>query len=151
MRSLRRPLRGVLLGALLACSAAMADMDVTPSAVPNADADLAMEALKAGDWQRAINGFTAALRAEPDNPGYHNGLGYAYRKAGQLDPSFRHYRIALRLNPDLKSAHEYIGEAYVAVGDKAKAREHLAVLERLCRGRDCEEYQDLAKAIAAAK
>jgi Flp pilus assembly protein TadD len=143
--------RGAAVAALLASTAAVANIDLAPTAMPNADADVAMEAIRAGDWKGAIIAFNAALKAEPDNPDYHNGLGYAYRKAGQLDASFRHYRIALRINPDLKSAHEYIGEAYLAVGDKAKAREHLAVLERLCRGRDCEEYRDLAKAIAAAR
>ena len=148
---MRVPILALAAAALVASTCAFADMDMPQTATPNADAEVAMEAIKAGDWQRAIGGFQAALKAEPDNPYFHNGLGYAYRKAGQLDPSFRHYRIALRINPDLKSAHEYIGEAYLAVGDKAKAREHLAVLERLCRGRDCEEYQDLAKAIAAAK
>ena len=151
MRTTRPMLRGALLAALLASSSAIANLDLAPSANPNADAEVGMEAIKAGDWQRAIVSFNAALKAEPDNPDFHNGLGYAYRKAGQLDASFRHYRIALRINPDLKSAHEYIGEAYLVAGDKAKAREHLAVLERLCRGRDCEEYRDLAKAIAAAK
>ena len=119
----------------LAAGGALANIDLPPSAADNADAMVAAEALK----------------AEPDNAHYHNGLGYAYRKAGQLDPSFVHYRTALRLDPELKSAHEYIGEAYLAKGDKAKAREHLATLEKLCGGRGCEEYRDLAKAIAAAK
>jgi Flp pilus assembly protein TadD len=143
--------RAALVAALLASTCATANIDLAPGATNNPDAEVAIEALKASDWPRAIIAFNAALRAEPDHPEYHNGLGYAYRKAGQLDASFRHYRIALRLNPDLKSAHEYIGEAYLAVGDKAKAREHLAVLERLCSGRNCEEYRDLAKAIDAAK
>jgi Flp pilus assembly protein TadD len=130
---------------------AIANLDVPESAVPNPDAEVAVAAVKAGDWQRAIVGFSAALKAEPDNADFHNGLGYAYRKAGRFDDSFRHYRQALGLNPGLKSAHEYIGEAYLATGDKAKAREHLATLERLCGGRDCEEYRDLERAIAAAK
>ena len=147
----RSLVRGALCAALFASASATANLDLAPSATPNADAEVAIEAIKAGDWQRAIVAFNAALKAEPDNPDYHNGLGYAYRKSNQLEPSFRHYRIALRINPELRSAHEYIGEAYLAAGDKAKAREHLAVLERLCRGRDCEEYRDLAKAIAAAK
>ena len=151
MRPTFPTLRAALVAALLASSSALANLDVAPSAAPNADAEVGVEALKAGDWQRAIASFTAALKAEPDNGDYHNGLGYAYRKAGQLDASFRHYRIALRINPGSRSAHEYIGEAYLAAGDKAKAREHLAVLERLCGGRDCEEYRDLAKAIAGAK
>ena len=134
----------------LACHAA-ANMDVPESSVPNPDAEVAIAAVRSGDWQRAIVNFNAALKAEPDNAEFHNGLGYAYRKAGQFDASFRHYRQALRLNPELRSAHEYIGEAYLATGDKARAREHLAVLERLCGGRSCEEYRDLEKAIAAAR
>ena len=107
--------------------------------------------MKAGQWQRAVEGFSAALKAEPGNANFHNGLGYAYRKLGKMDLSFVQYREALRIDPGLRSAHEYIGEAYLAVGDKAKAREHLAKLEALCKGRACEEYQDLAKAIAQAK
>jgi Flp pilus assembly protein TadD len=135
---------------LAPCAPARANMDVPTMVLPNADAEVAMGALKSGEWQRAIDGFTAALKAEPGNASYHNGLGFAYRKLGNLDRSFVHYREALRLDPGLKSAHEYIGEAYLMAGDKAKAREHLATLEKLC-GRGCEEYQDLARAIEAAK
>jgi Flp pilus assembly protein TadD len=151
MIPIRSFLRVAAVAALLAAGTATANIDLPPSAMTNADAEVAMAALKAGDWQRAIDSFNAALRAEPDNADFHNGLGYAYRKVGRLEPSFRHYRIALRINPELRSAHEYIGEAYLASGDKAKAREHLVVLEKLCKGRDCEEYRDLAKAIADAK
>jgi tetratricopeptide (TPR) repeat protein len=67
-----------------------------------------------------------------------------------MDRAFEHYKRALTIEPRHRGAHEYIGEAYLMIGDKAKAREHLAALERLC-GRDCEEYRDLARAIAAAK
>jgi len=151
MITIRSAARAAVVAALFAAGAASANIDLPPSATPNADAEVAMEAIRASDWQRAIDGFTAALRAEPDNADFHNGLGFAYRKAGRLEPSFRHYQIALKINPQLKSAHEYIGEAYLAAGDKAKAREHLATLEKLCKGRDCEEYRDLAKAIADAK
>jgi len=146
-----RSIRMLAATLALAAGAAFANFDLAPSAADNADAMVAAEALKTGNWQQAIAGFTAALKAEPGNADYHNGLGYAYRKSGKLEPSFVHYRQALQINPELRSAHEYIGEAYVASGDKAKAREHLAALERLCRGRDCEEYRDLAKAISEAK
>ena len=147
----RSPIRFAAACALAFACQAVADMDVPTSTVPNPDAEVAVAAVKAGDWQRAIIGFGAALKAEPDNAAFHNGLGYAYRKAGRFDDSFRHYRAALRIDPELKSAHEYLGEAYLATGDKAKAREHLATLERLCGGRGCEEYRDLERAIAAAK
>jgi Flp pilus assembly protein TadD len=149
--TLRPLVRLVAIAAMaLACPAA-ANMDVPTSSVPNPDAEVAIAAVRSGDWQRAIDSFNAALKAEPDNAEFHNGLGYAYRKAGKFDASFRHYRQALQLNPELKSAHEYIGEAYLATGNTVKAREHLAVLERLCGGRACEEYQDLEKAIASAR
>ena len=42
---------------------------------------------------------------------------------------------------------EYLGEAYVIKGDIARAEEQLQAIERIC-GTGCEEYQDLAKAIA---
>jgi len=147
----RTTLRTLAASLALATGAALANFDLPPSSADNADAVVGAEALKTGNWQQAIVSFTAALKAEPDNADYHNGLGFAYRKTGKLEPSFVHYRQALRINPDLKSAHEYIGEAYLASGDKAKAREHLATLERLCGGRGCEEYRDLAKAISEAK
>ena len=88
----------------LAAGAAFANFDLPPSSADNADAMVAAEALKTGNWQQAIAGFTAALKAEPGNADYHNGLGYAYRKSGKLEPSFVHYRQALRINPELRSA-----------------------------------------------
>lgn len=54
------------------------------------------------------------------------------------------------LSPRHLGAHEYIGEACLMTGNPEKAREHLAALDKLC-GRDCDEYRDLAKAIAAAR
>lgn len=132
-------------------TAASANIDLTPSADPNPDADVAVQALKDGRWQVAVDNFNAALKAEPANAEFHNGLGYAYRRLGRLDPSFRHYREALRIDPKLKGAHEYIGEAYLASGDKAKAREHLAILEKLCGNKTCVEYRDLEASIAKVK
>ena len=116
-----------------------------------ASLEFAVEALRGGDWQRAIDNFQAALRAEPDNATFHSGLAYAYLRRGSDALAFRHFREALRIDPGLASAHEGIGEAYLAVGDVAKAREHLAVLEQLCPGRSCQEVVDLERAIAAAK
>lgn len=137
---------------LALAASAWAGYDVTPSvAVPNPDAEVAAEALRIGDWQRAAENFEAALRAEPANAGFHGGLGHAYRKLGKLDLSLRHLREALKLDASSRGAHESIDEAYLAVGDRAKARAHLAALELLCRGRGCDEYRNLERAIAAAR
>lgn len=108
-----------------------------------------VEAIRAKEWSVAIDHFKAVVQSEPDNPDAHNWLAYAYRSRRELELAFRHYGIALRLDPNHLGAHEYAGEAHLAAGNKAKAREHLAILAKLCN-RQCEEYRDLARAIAAA-
>ena len=98
----------------------------------------------------AIDNLNVALVAEPTNADLQNWLGYAYRHEGKYNAAFEHYRAALQLEPKHRGAHEYIGETYLLTGNKAKAREHLAALERIC-GTKCDEYRDLQKAIASAK
>lgn len=133
---------------LLACNTALAVGEVDGSKHP--DWDFGIEAIQRQDWPTAIRDFGSVVKGEPDNADAHNWLAYAYRKSGNLDLAFKHYREALRLDPKHRGAHEYIGEAYLMAGDKARAREHLAILEKLC-GRNCDEYKDLAKAIASAR
>ena len=101
-------------------------------------------------WASAIESYQEAVAKKPDFYQAYSDMGYAYRKTGDYEKSLAAYDKALQINPEYPQALEYVGEAYLAVGDKAKAREHLAALEKLC-GRECEEYRDLAKAIADAK
>ena len=128
---------------------AMADAAVTQP-VSNPDFEFGVDAVKAKDWDKAVLFLTSVTKVEPTNADAQNLLGYAYRNQKKYDLAFRHYNEALRLDPKHRGAHEYIGEAYVLVGNKAKAQEHLATLERLCTKR-CDEYEDLARAIAQAK
>ncbi len=149
------PIRLLIAAALTAFALwlpapARADANVTAPPVNNADFDLGADAIKTADWNRAIYHLNIAAGAEPANADVQNLLGYAYRKNSKLDLAFKHYREALRLDPAHRGAHEYIGEAYLQAGDKPKALQHLAALEKIC-GKGCEEYQDLARAIATAK
>ena len=146
-----RPYHAVMIALLssLVPTAVLADGNVVAPPAMNADFEAGAAAIKAQDWPGAVTRLNAALRTDPDNADVHNLLGFAYRKQGQLDPAFRHYERALKLDPRHRGAHEYIGEAYLIAGRKPQAIEHLAALEKIC-GRGCEEYQDLAKAIAAA-
>jgi len=130
--------------------AALGDADVKTSPSNSADFNLGADAVKAKDWQQAVYHLEIVAKAEPTNADAQNLLGYAYRNQGKYDLAFRHYGEALKIDPKHRGANEYIGEAYVLTGNKAKAQEHLAALERIC-GKSCEEYQDLAKAIAKAK
>ena len=127
----------------------LADAAITQP-VSNPDFEFGVEAIRAKDWDKAIAHFSAYASIDPVNADAQNFLGYAYRNQKKFDLAFRHYNAALRLDPSHKGAHEYIGEAYVLTGNKAKAQEHLAALKRICTVR-CDEYQDLARAIAQAK
>lgn len=114
---------------------------------------LAREAIQAKDWKAAIAVLTEAVQVHPGNPELHNLLGYAYRKQAtpDLPRSFENYRLALKFDPEHRGANEYIGEAYLMDKKPAKAEEHLAKLKSICGNTTCEEYQDLARAIAEYK
>ena len=129
---------------------AWAESTSTAPPVNSADFDMGSDAIRSRDWTRAVHHLEIVARSELANADVQNLLGYAYRNQRRFDLAFKHYGEALRLDPTHRGAHEYIGEAYVLVGDKPKAQEHLAALERIC-GKTCEEYRDLAKALAAAK
>jgi Flp pilus assembly protein TadD len=135
--------------ALMVPLPALGDAAVTQP-VTNPDFEMGVEAIKAKDWDKAIAHFSTYAKIDPVNADAQNFLGYAYRNLKKLDLAFRHYNEALRLDPSHKGAHEYIGEAYVLAGNKAKAQEHLTALRKICTER-CDEYQDLARAIAQAK
>jgi len=102
-------------------------------------------------WDKALGLLQAQQARLGRNADLHNLLGYVHRKKTppDLDKAFEHYRQALDIDPGHKGAHEYIGEAYLMRQQPAKAREHLQTLQRLCGNTTCEEYQDLAKALAS--
>ena len=76
-----------------------------------------------------------------------NYRGYATRKLGRVDEGIGYYRKSVALNPRYAQVREYLGEAYVIKGDMARAKAQLRAIKRIC-GTECEEYEDLAKAIA---
>jgi Flp pilus assembly protein TadD len=114
---------------------------------------LAREAIKSKDWRKALAELNIAARDEPRNADVHNLLGYSYRKQAtpNLAKAFEHYNTALKLDPKHKGAHEYIGEAYLMDKKPAEAEKHLALLAQICGNKTCEEYEDLANAIAKYK
>ncbi len=131
-------------------SVVLANPTETTPAVNQADSDFVVgkKAINSSGWEAAVESFNKALKADPENADIHNYLGYAYRHLGQMENSFSHYDSALRINPRHLGAHAYVGQAYLLVGKVDKAGEHLAILEKI-GGKDCDEYKDLARAIAA--
>jgi len=141
-----------LIIALLAAMPAWS-MD-TPKPEPKEPKDPAMEQARAAigkqDWAGAQKILREAVARNPQDADSHNLYAYSMRKGEKpaMDLVFRHYNEALRLDPRHRAAHEYIGEAYLMSGNVAKAREHLAQLDRLCTF-GCEEYTMLKKEVAA--
>ena len=104
---------------------------------------------EAKDWAGASELLSQAIAGNPQNADYHNLFAYSMRMGANppMDLVFRHYNEALRIDPRHRGAHEYLGEAYLMQGNVAKAKEHLAQLDRLCFF-GCEEYTMLKKAVA---
>jgi cytochrome c-type biogenesis protein CcmH/NrfG len=153
MKTLIRPL---ILTALLAPAAVLAAGDSNSSgtpAAPTAPRDPVLERVSAAtarqDWASAQAILRDAVAREPRNADYHNLYAYTVRKGPNPDMNlvFKHYNEALAIDPKHRGAHEYLGEAYLMVGNLAKAKEHLAMLDKLCFF-SCDEYSDLKQAIA---
>ncbi len=138
--------RALMIALLLAPLALQAADD--PAAATDPVLQQARAAVARQDYPAAAALLRGAIAKAPANPDYHSLYAYSVRKGPNpdMDLVFKHYREALRLAPEHRGAHEYIGEAYLRVGNVAKAREHLAQLDRLCFF-GCEEYSSLKRAI----
>ena len=142
-----------MVAALLLCSPVTFAADTSSGPTVNQRLTTARKAIDAKDWSRAQFELNAAVRDEPRNADIHNLLGYTARKSSppQLSQAFAHYKTALEINPQHRGAHEYLGEAYLMDKQPAEAQKQLAALEKICGNQSCEEYADLAKAIADYK
>jgi Flp pilus assembly protein TadD len=125
-----------------------------PQPGSKAPKDPALEQARAAigkqDWTGAQKILREEVARNSQDADAHNLYAYSIRKGERpaMDLVFRHYNEALRLNPKHRGAHEYVGEAYLMAGNLAKAKEHLAQLDRLCTF-GCEEYTKLKKEVAA--
>jgi tetratricopeptide (TPR) repeat protein len=98
-----------------------------------------------GRYEEAL-GALAAVQNQHDSMVL-TMIGYAKRKLGRFDEGMAYYQQALAIDPDNADTREYLGEAYVETGRMDLAKAELANVEALC-GTECEQYQDLAEAIA---
>ena len=99
----------------------------------------------AGRYEEAL-GALAAVQTQNDSRVL-TMIGYAKRKLGSVDEGMAYYQQALAIDPNNADTREYLGEAYVEKGRMDLAKTELANVEALC-GTECEQYQDLAAAIA---
>ena len=102
---------------------------------------------KQGHYDWALD--VLAVIQNQDDPRVLNYTGYSHRKAGRLEIGISYYDKALAIDPNFVLAREYLGEGYVAAGRKDLAQLQLNEIANRC-GTGCEEYKDLAEAIATA-
>ncbi len=103
-------------------------------------------ALEAGQPQKAIDAFEAALAVDPAHTPIYLNLAEAARREGLQGKAITYYREALEREPENLAAISGEGEALVEKGAVEKARVNLSKLEALC-GSNCSETRDLAMAI----
>jgi tetratricopeptide (TPR) repeat protein len=105
--------------------------------------------IKAKEFKSAVADLMVMIDKGVQHADVYNLLGFGLRKTGDYPQALTFYKKALDFDANHKGAHEYLGELYAETGQLPKAKEHLAILEKLCP-QNCEEREDLEKAIAAA-
>jgi len=110
--------------------------------------DYAYALAKADRYDEAL--ATLDLLQDARTPKALNYRGYATRKLGRTEEGIGYYLQSVALDPHYAQVREYLGEAYVIQGKVELARQQLDTIKTLC-GTGCEEYQDLAEAIAERK
>ncbi len=111
------------------------------------------ELFYAGYWLARKGDYELALRylnqaENQGDPRFLTYIGFATRKLGRTDDAMRYYASALEANPNYTIARAYLGEAFINRGERAKAAEQLVEIEQRC-GKGCEEYKELATAMAS--
>jgi tetratricopeptide (TPR) repeat protein len=139
---------GLLAGAGSPAGAVGSDSPSTPAVQEDPVYREGVRAIKAGDYPGAIRLLESVVAKDPKHADAYNWLAYATRLNGDAQRAIPLYEKALALDPKHRGAHEYIGEAYLVLGDLAKAKTHLAILDKLCF-LPCSEYSDLKKAVQA--
>jgi tetratricopeptide (TPR) repeat protein len=104
--------------------------------------------IKAKDFKAALAELTPLLETHQHADVY-NLMGFSLRKTGDYKQAYTFYRKALDFDPEHKGALEYLGELYVETGEIDKAKQNVALLQKLCPG-GCEELADLERALARA-
>ena len=117
----------------------------SPPAKPTAY-DLGVKAVKAGDYQGALDILRKVVAKSPKDANAWNYIGYSQRRLGVFDQALAAYKKALAINPKHLGANEYLGELYLQTDNLDAAKERLKVLDGACLF-GCEEFDDLEEAI----
>lgn len=103
-----------ILALLLGIVSSLALVEIRLAAANSQSAGL--EALTAGDAQKAINLFSLAISSNPDDFRSYNDRGVAYKMAGDLEKAEADYSRAVAIKPDYTNAWNNRGVLYLQQG-----------------------------------
>jgi len=138
---------GLLVGAGPAVAAGGGGGSSTPRLT---EVTQAQAAIDKKDFNAALPLLQAAVRKAPTDADAWNLMGYAHRKLGMKDKALEYYQKALSIDKEHRGALEYLGELYLETGRPQDAIAMLKRLDDACLF-GCDEYDDLKKALRAAK
>ena len=84
-----------------------------------------------GDYDRAVDAFSKAIRLYSGSATLFNNRGNAFRGKGDFDHAIADYSEAIRLSPKSGNGYHYRGNAYEAKGDFERALADFNVVVRL--------------------
>jgi len=116
-----------------------------PQAVVDAE-----RAMKAGDFQVAVDKLTPYLATDPINVDALADLGKSKLELRDTDAALRYLEKALALEPSKLDKNLWLGQAYLTKGMLPQAEERLKRLSRACFF-GCSEEHKLKELIAAYK
>ena len=85
----------------------------------------AMDAVRAEDYQAALNGLEKVVEQAPGFPEVHYNLGFVNEKLGNTDKAREHFQAALELRPEYFEANQAMGDYYVRQQDWSQAAAYL--------------------------
>ncbi|MBM3301982.1 MAG: tetratricopeptide repeat protein, partial [Deltaproteobacteria bacterium] len=106
-----------------------------------------IEALKAGDLDKAIGFLSEAISRNPNDHRYYNDRGVAYKRSGNLELAMSDYGKALEIKPEYANAWNNRGVVYLAQGRYDEAINDLAKALRY-GGLDDKVYVNMGCAYA---
>lgn len=84
----------------------------------------AVQALRAGRAESALDLFAKAAKAHPADPRIHLGLADAKRAQGRAHEARRHVEVALRISPHDGKAHDKLAHLLMELGEPDAAEWH---------------------------
>ena len=95
----------------------VADLDCDADEDVEGFTNLGLASLEIDNLQMALDNFSCAIQASPEEAMPHNNRGYVYLEMGNLEAAGADLSQAIALNPELAIAYHNLGRVYAEAGN----------------------------------